>query len=180
MINQWGDRKLGENASAGEQAGAAPSRRAAAPVPELGDLRRGGGARTTGSSSCRPTRMRKPSALSRHAETRRHVSGFDLTREDAIADPGWFFVIQQQPTEPRFGMDVANFEKPLPDARRHVERSELAASGQHRRGIEGAVARLDQNGAAGRLTRRSGAGTPRIRRISRCNARCASPFTRAK
>jgi hypothetical protein len=40
--------------------------------------------------------------------------GFDLKREDAIADPGWFFVIQQQPTEPRFGMDVANFEKPLP------------------------------------------------------------------
>ncbi len=44
-ITKWGDRKLGENARAGEQAGAAPSRRAAAPVPELGDLRRGGGAK---------------------------------------------------------------------------------------------------------------------------------------
>jgi hypothetical protein len=40
--------------------------------------------------------------------------GFDLTREDAIADPGWFFVIQQQPTEPCFGMDVADFDKPTP------------------------------------------------------------------
>ncbi|HEU4386421.1 MAG TPA: hypothetical protein VFV34_01400, partial [Blastocatellia bacterium] len=40
--------------------------------------------------------------------------GFDLTREDAIADPGWFFVIQQQPTEPSFGMDTANFSEPLP------------------------------------------------------------------
>jgi hypothetical protein len=38
--------------------------------------------------------------------------GFDLNSDDAIADPGWFFVIQQQPTEPRFGMDVADFEKP--------------------------------------------------------------------
>ena len=40
--------------------------------------------------------------------------GFDLKREDAIADPGWFFVIQQQPTEPRFGLDAADFDKPLP------------------------------------------------------------------
>jgi hypothetical protein len=40
--------------------------------------------------------------------------GFDLKREDALADPGWFFVIQQQPTEPRFGMDVADFTKAQP------------------------------------------------------------------
>jgi hypothetical protein len=40
--------------------------------------------------------------------------GFDLTREDAIASPGWFFVIQQQPTEPCFGMDPADFSKPAP------------------------------------------------------------------
>jgi len=40
--------------------------------------------------------------------------GFDLTKEQATADPGWFFVIQQQPTEPRFGMDVADFDRPLP------------------------------------------------------------------
>ena len=40
--------------------------------------------------------------------------GFDLTKEKAIAEPGWFFIIQQQPTEPCFGMDVADFAKPLP------------------------------------------------------------------
>jgi hypothetical protein len=40
--------------------------------------------------------------------------GFDLTRTDAIADPGWFFVIQEQPTEPRFGLDAADFTKDLP------------------------------------------------------------------
>jgi hypothetical protein len=41
--------------------------------------------------------------------------GFNLEKTDATADPGFFFVIQQQPTEPRFGMDVADFEKDLPD-----------------------------------------------------------------
>jgi len=32
--------------------------------------------------------------------------GFDLDAEVATGDPGWYFVIQQQPTEPRFGFDV--------------------------------------------------------------------------
>ena len=41
--------------------------------------------------------------------------GFDLKREDATANPGWFFVIQEQPTEPRFGMDEADFSKELPE-----------------------------------------------------------------
>ena len=45
--------------------------------------------------------------------------GFNLTDKDALGEPpndpnGWFFVIQQQPTEPRFGLDVADFEKPQP------------------------------------------------------------------
>ena len=47
--------------------------------------------------------------------------GFDLTEEEArgssddIGDPGWYFVIQQQPTEPRFGLDVAkHFADTLP------------------------------------------------------------------
>jgi hypothetical protein len=35
--------------------------------------------------------------------------GFDLTREQVLADPGWFFVLQQQPTEPRFGLDADPF-----------------------------------------------------------------------
>src|SRR5262245_7653704 len=37
--------------------------------------------------------------------------GFDLTKDEAVADPGWFFVLQQQPTEPRFGLDEAPFEE---------------------------------------------------------------------
>ena len=32
--------------------------------------------------------------------------GFDLDAALATGDPGWYFVIQQQPTEPRFGFDV--------------------------------------------------------------------------
>ena len=52
--------------------------------------------------------------------------GFDLKRDDAIAGPGWFFVIQEQPTEPRFGLDAADFEQAAARAR-HVERPELAA-----------------------------------------------------
>lgn len=31
--------------------------------------------------------------------------GFDLTDADLVAGDGWFFVLQQQPTEPRFGFD---------------------------------------------------------------------------
>lgn len=37
--------------------------------------------------------------------------GFDLSREDVVADAGFFFVIQQQPTEPRFGLDEADFSE---------------------------------------------------------------------
>jgi hypothetical protein len=33
--------------------------------------------------------------------------GFDLTEAEARADPGWFFVIEEPPSEPRFGLDVA-------------------------------------------------------------------------
>ena len=45
--------------------------------------------------------------------------GFDLKQDEALGkapnDPnGWFFVIQQQPTEPRFGLDVADFAPPQP------------------------------------------------------------------
>ncbi len=41
--------------------------------------------------------------------------GFDLIDKQALGEPphdpdGWFFVIQQQPTEPRFGLDVADFK----------------------------------------------------------------------
>jgi hypothetical protein len=35
--------------------------------------------------------------------------GFDLTSDEVTADAGWFFVLQQQPTEPRFGLDEAPY-----------------------------------------------------------------------
>ena len=31
--------------------------------------------------------------------------GFDLTSDEVVKGTGWFFVLQQQPTEPRFGLD---------------------------------------------------------------------------
>jgi len=34
--------------------------------------------------------------------------GFDLTVEDLLEGAGWFFVLQEPPTEPRFGFDVPN------------------------------------------------------------------------
>jgi hypothetical protein len=37
-------------------------------------------------------------------------AGFDLTPEVLRQDPGWFFVLQQQPTQPRFGFDLADLE----------------------------------------------------------------------
>jgi hypothetical protein len=39
--------------------------------------------------------------------------GFDLTVDKARAEPGWFFVLMEQPTEPRFGLD----ENRKPDER---------------------------------------------------------------
>lgn len=33
--------------------------------------------------------------------------GFDLTREEVEPHPGWYFVIAEQPSAPRFGLDVA-------------------------------------------------------------------------
>jgi hypothetical protein len=38
--------------------------------------------------------------------------GFPLTVEDLIAGDGWFFVLQEPPTEPRFGFDVPSKENP--------------------------------------------------------------------
>jgi hypothetical protein len=113
-INQWGDRQLGQNAGAGEQlvllirgellrrypnsviyaVEAVPGQDglelSSDPAKEIHPLFRG---------------TLKPDVT---------FLGFALTKKEAIADPGWFFVIQEQPTEPRFGMDVADFKKPLP------------------------------------------------------------------
>jgi hypothetical protein len=43
--------------------------------------------------------------------------GFDLTPEKLRTEQNWFFVLQEQPTEPRFGLDDAPFSegKPVPE-----------------------------------------------------------------
>ncbi|MCI0388365.1 MAG: hypothetical protein MOB07_06320 [Acidobacteria bacterium] len=114
VIKKWGNRKLGDNARVGEKL----------VLLIRGELLR----RYPNSVIYAVAAVRKDGQLdlSRKPEDERQplfrgtlkpdvtFLGFDLKREDVIADPGWFFVIQQQPTEPCFGMDVANFDKPLP------------------------------------------------------------------
>jgi len=114
MIKGWGDSKLGYNANASENL----------VLLIRGELLR----RYPNSVIYAVAAVRKNGQLDLSPEPKDELPplfrgtlkpdvtflGFDLKREVAIADPGWFFVIQQQPTEPRFGMDVANFDKPLP------------------------------------------------------------------
>ena len=109
-IKAWGNRRLGENADAGEQ---------------LVLLLRGELLRRYPNSVIYAVAARQdgrfdlsPNAKELHPLFRGTLKpdvtflGFPLTREEATGDPGWFFVIQQQPTEPRFGLDEANFDKP--------------------------------------------------------------------
>ena len=114
MIRNWGDRRLGDNARAGEEL----------VLLVRGDLLR----RYPNSVIYAVAAVRNDGRLdlSPDPDDERHplfrgtlnpdvtFLGFDLRRLDAIGEPGWFFVIQQQPTEPRFGLDEADFVKPLP------------------------------------------------------------------
>jgi hypothetical protein len=107
-IKDWGNAELGKNVHTGEQ---------------LVLLIRGELLRRYPNSVIYAVRADAQHSLSREPNDELHplfrgtlkpdvtFLGFNLTKEDAIADPGWFFVIQQQPTEPCFGMDVADFEK---------------------------------------------------------------------
>src|SRR6185503_8136670 len=113
-IKEWGDRALGKNAAAGEQLvllvrGELLRRYPNSVIYAVAAVSSGG-----------------PPDLSTDPKDERHplfrgtlkpdvtFLGFDLKRDDAVGNPGWFFVIQQQPTEPRFGLDAADFDKPLP------------------------------------------------------------------
>lgn len=112
-INKWGERRLGQNS---------PNATGKLVLLIRGELLR----RYPNTVIYAVAAVRRSGRLdlSREAKDERHplfrgtlkpdvtFLGFDLNRNDAIADPGWFFVIQQQPTEPRFGMDVADFVKP--------------------------------------------------------------------
>ena len=60
--------------------------------------------------------------------------GFDLTETEVKSGDGWFFVLQQQPTEPRFGLDEfhldGNGKPPAIDTWNDLNWSHIDASQQ--------------------------------------------------
>jgi hypothetical protein len=113
-ISEWGDRVLGKNARAGGKLvlllrGDLLRRYPNSVIYAVAAVSTGG--RLNLSSD--PEDEKHP--LFRGTLPDATFLGFDLTRDAVIADPGWFFVIQQQPTEPRFGLDAADFSKPPPE-----------------------------------------------------------------
>lgn len=113
-IDGWGDRELGQNASAGEQLvllirGELLRRYPNSVIYAVAAVREGGRLKLSSDPE-----HELPPLFRGTLEPDVTFLGFDLRKEKAVADPGWFFVIQQQPTEPRFGLDVADFDKPLP------------------------------------------------------------------
>lgn len=63
--------------------------------------------------------------------------GFNLTKTDVLTGDGWFFVLQSQPTEPRFGLDVVRFRPDgtidLPELKtwNDLNWAHVASSGSH-------------------------------------------------
>jgi hypothetical protein len=119
-INMWGDRELGQNT---------PSTGGKLVLLIRGELLQRYPNSVIYAVAAVPKDQRL--TLSKKPEDERHplfrgtlkpdvtFLGFDLTEAQAKGEPphdpnGWFFVIQQQPTEPCFGMDVADFTKDQP------------------------------------------------------------------
>jgi len=112
MINQWGVNALGKNANSSEQLvlllrGELLRRYPNAVIYAVQAVREADGR----------LNLRSGANNEQHPLFRGTLKpdvtflGFKLSQKEAIADPGWFFVIQEQPTEPRFGLDAADFEK---------------------------------------------------------------------
>jgi hypothetical protein len=111
MIKEWGNKSLGQNTTGGDQ---------------LVLLLRGELLRRYPNSVIYAVKAEKVNGRLALSTEESHpvfrgtlkpdvtFLGFNLTKKDALTDPGWFFVIQEQPTEPRFGLDEADFNKPLP------------------------------------------------------------------
>ena len=53
--------------------------------------------------------------------------GFDIDPADARGDPGWFFVLQEHPSEPRFGLEPRRGHR----VRRAAEQLAGARAGTH-------------------------------------------------
>ena len=146
----------------------ADAQRAAAPLPQRGDLRDAGASCVNGARQ--PERRlgrRSASGVPRLDAARRLLLRLrpHRTRHGDVgtipdgtrrAKPGYYIVIQEQPTEPRFGLDVGHA-----GGRRHPpERQRRRAGGQSR------------------STAWSGAATRRTWPASRASCRCASRSTR--
>jgi hypothetical protein len=107
-IAQWGERRLGDNAAA--ESGA----KQVVLLVRSGLFRRYPNAVVYAVPAVKVGAGRKPGAQTDelHPLFRGALQpdvtffGFELDPAVAAGDPGWYFVIQQQPTEPRFGFDV--------------------------------------------------------------------------
>jgi hypothetical protein len=113
-ISQWGDRPLGKNARGGDNLvlllkGELLRRYPNSVIYAVAAVLKDG--RLTLSSDAKDEQHPLFRGTLKPDVT---FLGFDLTREKVLDDPGWFFVIQQQPTEPTFGLDAADFAEPLP------------------------------------------------------------------
>ena len=112
-IHRWGDSSLGDNAETGEKLvllirGELLRRYPNSVIYAVAAVEAGGDVERTLSGEERHPLFRGT------MEPDVTFLGFDLTATAALAGAGWYFVIQQQPTEPRFGMDVADFSTPPP------------------------------------------------------------------
>ena len=107
-IAQWGERALGNNAAAPER-----PRQVVLLVRSL-LFRRYPSASVYAVPAVQQGAARKPGPASSEVQPLFRGAlqpdvtffGFELDPDAAIGDPGWYFVVQQQPTEPRFGFDV--------------------------------------------------------------------------
>jgi hypothetical protein len=107
-LAQWADRRLGENKAAED-----PSKQTVLLVRSA-LFRRYPSASVYAVPAVREGSGRKPGPQESelHPLFRGSLQpdvtffGFDLDPALATGDPGWYFVIQQQPTEPRFGFDA--------------------------------------------------------------------------
>ena len=93
-----------------------------------------------------------------HHRSRRRAP---TTRRRESDDWGWYFVIQELPGEPRFGLDIEFDPDDDADDADHLERPELGPTSRRRLPQSGRAAGAGVLQPAGRRrSRRSGAATP--------------------
>jgi len=109
----------------------------------------------------------------------------EVRGSDTELDPGWFFVFQEQPGEPRFGLDVADYKSIVPPpaawgdvAWSHLAPTEAALSALHYLDLGVTVPALRSlevaNGAGWHLAP-AGAGLPYARGADQAVITCQQP-----